>query len=204
MLFSVACCLSLFKLLSSALQLVGQFLNILRKCLPSKGPGGSQVSFFFFFWPPLIPIAINSQKTTAEGPDSQRVNLTVGNIESSLTLRTTTSACFLYLPFSPLLLRGLRKVWRLRLVLALKVQSQGRDATLISRWHPTIETKTQKGAKGQQHKCLQRKHTVAFFPDSSSFSCTHPHGRLQLTFHKGIFWLWFHYWKSRTPPFTGA
>lgn len=85
MLFRVACCLSLFKLLSSALQLVGQFLNILIKYLPSKGPGGSQVSiFFFFFLPPLIPITINSQKATAEGPDSQRVKLTVGNTESSL------------------------------------------------------------------------------------------------------------------------
>lgn len=84
MLFRVACCLSLFKLLSSALQLVGQFLNILIKYLPSKGPGGSQVSIFFFFLPPLIPITINSQKATAEGPDSQRVKLTVGNTESSL------------------------------------------------------------------------------------------------------------------------
>ena len=86
MLFSVACCLSLFiKLLSSALQLVGQFLNVLRKCLPGKGPGRSQVSiFFFFFLPPLIPIAVNSQKATAEGPDSQWVKLRVGNTESSL------------------------------------------------------------------------------------------------------------------------
>lgn len=112
------------------------------------------------FFPPLIPITVNSQKATAEGPDSQRVNLTVGNTESSLTRRTMTSMCFLCLLFSPLLFRGLRKVWRLRLVLALKRQSQGRDTTLISRWHTTVETKTPKGAKEQEHKCLQRKHPV--------------------------------------------